>query len=460
MSRGDRIVIVGDALCDRDLDGRVERMAADAPVPVVDDVGERSRPGGAGLAATIAAADGATVTLVTALGDDAAGEAVRAALAAAGVDVIDLGLDGPTPEKVRICSDGRTLLRLDRSRRQAFSLRRPRTAAIEAISEAATLLVADYGYGVPADGELRRALAATRMRTPIVWDPHPRGPAPIPGVRLATPNRGEAARLVPEVAGEGLTAEAERARRLARRWQAGGVCITLGARGALLASAVGPPHAIPAPAAVAASDPCGAGDRFAVRAAELLGAGAPLADAVAEAVAAATRFVASGGASGTVPPAMPGRGVDDAAAVVARVRAGGGVIVATGGCFDLLHAGHVALLRGARLLGDCLIVCLNGDESVRRLKGPERPLVPAHDRAEVLRALTAVDAVAVFDESTPERLLAELRPDVFVKGGDYEASDLPEARLLASWGGETVILPYVAGRSTTGLIAEAVGRGI
>jgi rfaE bifunctional protein nucleotidyltransferase chain/domain len=133
-------------------------------------------------------------------------------------------------------------------------------------------------------------------------------------------------------------------------------------------------------------------------------------------------------------------------------------VVATGGCFDLLHAGHVRFLRQARALGDCLIVCLNNDASVRRLKGPGRPLVPEDDRAAVLSALDCVDAVVVFDEDTPEAILSRLKPDIFAKGGDYAVADLPEAELVKSWGGQTVLLPYLEGRSTTLLVSEAARR--
>jgi D-beta-D-heptose 7-phosphate kinase / D-beta-D-heptose 1-phosphate adenosyltransferase len=137
------------------------------------------------------------------------------------------------------------------------------------------------------------------------------------------------------------------------------------------------------------------------------------------------------------------------------VRARGGTVVATGGCFDLLHPGHVHTLQAARALGDCLVVCLNSDASVARLKGPGRPVVGEADRAAVLAALGCVDAVAVFDQDTPVELLRRLRPDVWVKGGDYAATELPEAKVLASWGGRAVILPFVEGRSTTRLIEEA-----
>jgi D-beta-D-heptose 7-phosphate kinase/D-beta-D-heptose 1-phosphate adenosyltransferase len=148
----------------------------------------------------------------------------------------------------------------------------------------------------------------------------------------------------------------------------------------------------------------------------------------------------------------PTRGVD---ALLERVRAAGGTVVATGGCFDLLHAGHVATLRAARGLGDCLVVCINSDDSVRRLKGPARPLVSAPDRARVLEALEFVDAVVVFDEDTPAQVLDRLRPDVWAKGGDYAGADLPEAAVLRSWGGQAVVLPYLEGHSTTALVERS-----
>ena len=133
-------------------------------------------------------------------------------------------------------------------------------------------------------------------------------------------------------------------------------------------------------------------------------------------------------------------------------------MVATGGCFDLLHSGHVATLEAARALGDFLVVCLNSDESVRRLKGPQRPLQRVEDRARVLAALRSVDAVVVFDEDTPVEALRRIRPQVWVKGGDYSGIPLPEASVLADWGGEVVTVPYVAGKSTSEIVVAAPSR--
>ncbi|PAK22260.1 D-glycero-beta-D-manno-heptose 1-phosphate adenylyltransferase, partial [Streptomyces sp. alain-838] len=251
-----------------------------------------------------------------------------------------------------------------------------------------------------------------------------------------------------------------------RRWGAASVAVTMGARGALLSYGEHP-LLVPAPAAHH-GDPCGAGDRFAATAAGLLADGTLVGEAVEAAVIAASGFVAAGGA-GTVadgaPPeaeALPRQPGEDGAGaapdprtVIARVRAAGGTVVAAGGCFDLLHAGHVGLLQTARRIGDCLIVCVNSDASVRRRKGKGRPVNPLADRARVLLALGCVDAVAVFDEDTPERLLTDLRPDIWVKGGDYTGADLPEAVLLEEWGGQAVLLPYLDGRSSTALMTRA-----
>jgi len=146
---------------------------------------------------------------------------------------------------------------------------------------------------------------------------------------------------------------------------------------------------------------------------------------------------------------------DDLEGLAARLRRSGGTVVATGGCFDLLHTGHVRLLHRARELGSALVVLLNSDESVRTLKGPSRPVMPAVDRARVLAALGCVDAVCIFDEVSPEAALQRLRPDVWVKGGDYTEEQLPEAAVVRAHGGDVVILPTVPGYSSSNLIAAA-----
>ena len=466
------LVIVGDALLDRDVLGTVTRVCPDAPVPVVDAAETRSRPGGAGLAALLAARGRRTVVLVTALADDGPGRELEALLGGAGVQVVNLGLDGPTVEKVRIRAAGQSLLRLDRggSRRPVG----PATpAALAAIDQAATVVVADYGRGVAEVPALRSALEAAAARRPVVWDPHPRGGSPIPGAWLVTPSASEATATALEVRGSDLAAHAKRAAALRTRWQARAVAVTVAERGAVCVGPDGLPMVVPPPAVVD-GDGCGAGDAFAVAAGSAFADGAVLSEVVERAVSEAAAFVAAGAAGSVLvdgsadpldltagpeqaPAADPAEG-DDALALAQRVRAAGGTVVATGGCFDILHPGHVALLRTARALGDCLIVLLNSDDSVRRLKGPDRPLQRAEDRAAVLNALGSVDAVFIFSEDTPEQALRQVRPHLFAKGGDYAGATLPEAAAMQEWDGQAVVLPYLSGRSTTNIVQEAIRR--
>jgi D-beta-D-heptose 7-phosphate kinase / D-beta-D-heptose 1-phosphate adenosyltransferase len=485
------LVVVGDALLDRDVTGRVSRISPDAPVPVFDEGEGRDRPGGAGLAAALAATGGREVLLVTAVGADGAGTRLRELLAAAGVTVLDLPYQGDTPQKVRLHAGRQVVLRLDRGSAPGRP-GEPGAAAMAALASAGTVLISDYGRGISGLTGLRRALATIAANRPVVWDPHPRGDAPVPGLRLVTPNETELPEALAGAAGSTggrrLATVAASAAAARQAWRAGAVVVTLGADGALLAQGGSTPLVVPPPVR-ASGDTCGAGDRFAASAAIALADGALVSEAVQLAVAEAARFVAAGAARAyleavraypetdergpaTVPAVI---GLDQALAVAEQTRYRGGVVVATGGCFDLLHPGHVATLQAARQLGDCLIVCLNSDRSVRELKGPDRPLVTEADRARLVAALSCVDAVAIFDETTPVALLSQLRPDVWVKGGDYYLDDsfpgdtgpsgtdsqpvLPEAQLIRGWGGQSVVVPYLDGHSTTSLIQAARAQG-
>jgi len=452
-----RVVVIGDVVLDRDLLGRTERVAPDAPVPVVDLSEVQESPGGAGLTALLCATGDVDVLLVAPVADDDAGRRLAAALAEAPDPVQLLALDhvGGTRTKTRVRVAGQSLLRLDDG---GPGTPGPVDAAAlrTALADADVVLVSDYGAGTTHDPAVRAVLAEVARRVPVVWDPHPRGGAPVPGCALVTPNHAEAAAS----AGSGAGGPDALAAALAGRWRARGVCVTTGAQGAWLGAPGSEPLFVPAPV-VSGGDPCGAGDRFAASAALSLASGAVPSEAVVAAVRDASAWVGSGGASGwreaaRAPRQAPAAAASGASAedVVARVRAAGGTVVATGGCFDVLHAGHVACLEAARRLGDALVVLINSDDSVRRLKGPGRPVNDAEDRAAVLAALDSVDAVAVFTEDDPRAALDRLRPDVWAKGGDYGGAELPEAALVRGWGGRVVLLPYLDGRSTTAILAR------
>ncbi|MFJ5229596.1 PfkB family carbohydrate kinase [Kitasatospora sp. NPDC088391] len=450
-----RLVVVGDVLLDRDLTGTADRLSPEAPVPVLSGTRETERPGGAGLAAVLATREpGWQVTLVCGLGRDEPGRRARGLLEEAGVEVIDLATGGTTPVKTRVRSAGRTLLRFDTPAGELPL--GPLPVVVRArLAEAAAVLVCDYGRGVTAHEQLRAALTAAASARPLVWDPHPNGAPPVPGTALAVPNADEALLLTGGAASCGLAGDTARAVRLLTEWPVKQVAVTRGPGGAVLV-ANREDHPLVVPARAVTGDTCGAGDRLAVTATVLLAAGRLPSHAVAAAVDAATGYVEAGGpACLTVRPRREGTGPLQLAA---RVRARGGTLVATGGCFDLLHAGHLALLEQAGRLGDALVVCINSDDSVRRLKGPDRPAVGQRERAALLEALDRVDGVIVFDETTPEKVLAELRPDIWVKGGDYAGRRIPEADLVESWGGEVVIVPYLDGHSTSTRIDRLVRR--
>ncbi|MEV0277854.1 PfkB family carbohydrate kinase [Streptomyces sp. NPDC050610] len=469
------LVVVGDAFLDRDHHGRVERVASDEPALVVTGGTTHMRPGGAALAAVLSARQGNPVTLVTALGQDAVGGRLRTLLDAARVEVVDLGLDGPTAVKTRIRTAGRTLLILDEhdvcppvGRAGETAL----TSARRALTAADGVLVSDYGRGVTAHPGLRTALAEAAQRSPLVWDPHPRGEAPVPHTAVVTPNSREARAVGSLANSDTLSDDVEAARAVWHAWGPVPVALTRHEHGALLLTdAELPPLVVPTKVAAGRkADPCGAGDFFAGHLAAILARGRLPSEAVTSAVWAASAYVAAGGpgalehppeestpmteASGTEPAAAVHGAVELAAAVHAR----GGTVVAAGGCFDLLHVGHIQLLEQARQLGDCLIVCLNSDDSLSRLKGPSRPIVPAAQRALVLEALACVDAVLVFAEDTPEAAVRALRPAIWVKGGDYSGMEIPEKELVDSLGGRTVVVPFVAGWSTSSLIESARTR--
>ena len=468
-----RITVVGDVLLDVDINGAATRLSPDAPVPVVDVADVRRRAGGAGLVATVLAQDGHDVALVTAVSDDDGASHIRRALA--GVSVLAGVPLAPTPTKTRVRIGTHPMVRFDEGCAPA-PVPSSTKEMLSAIATADAIVVADYGRGITANTDIRAALSEATQRVPVVWDPHPAGAEPVEGVAVVTPNLAEA--LASAKAG-GLepsrTGAQEAGRYLLEKWGSAAVLVTRGEDGALLMSADDAAQGIPAPK-TNVSDPCGAGDRLAGSLAVHLGLGLDLTQAATRAVEDASAFLAAGGAAAlaAVTEAPEARPAPDASPVVElkglelvdagdlhpdgiqlahAVRTKGGTVVATGGCFDLLHAGHARTLAAARSMGDCLIVCLNSDESVRRLKGAHRPIVSVEDRAELLLALECVDAVVIFGEDTPEACLTRIQPDIWVKGGDYTPEELPEARLVAGWGGRCVTVPFHPARSTSGLAA-------
>jgi rfaE bifunctional protein nucleotidyltransferase chain/domain len=336
------------------------------------------------------------------------------------------------------------LLRLDPGVRSSSAGAFP-AAGLEDLDRRDAVLVSDYGGEVART--IDRELLHPRPRRPVVWDPHRSGAVPVAGA-VVTPNLDEAVAWAgTEAERDAVTTATRAAAVLADRWRPLAQCITLGRDGALVIDGQG--SLVRGAAAGPVTDPCGAGDRFAATLTLGLASGLRVIDATEAAVADATAFVRDGHDGWIESPSSWPQALD------ATDTPGRPTVVATSGCFDLLHAGHIRMLTMARALGDRLVVFLNDDGSVARTKGAGRPLVPVGERAELLRALSVVDEVYIFGEDTPVRALREVRPDVFVKGGDYRDVEIPEARAIEAWGGRVVILPYEAGRSTTELIARS-----
>jgi rfaE bifunctional protein nucleotidyltransferase chain/domain/rfaE bifunctional protein kinase chain/domain len=453
-TRRRRVVVVGDTLCDCDWTGEVNRVSPEAPVPVLSAVSRVWSPGGAGLAATLAAADGCTVTLVTAIGHDEPGQRIRADLAAAGVELIELPTPDPTPMKIRLRAREQTMMMIDDCALPSPTGEPPPEAAT-ALAEADGVLVADYGRGVATQPRLRALLVSAARRIPVIWDPHRRGPAPVHHVSVVVPNHEEAAQLDGAATASGtIEDDIRRARNLRSRWRCQQVVVTRGGDGAVLVGSDTGPAQIFAPPRREYGDSRGAGDRFAVTLLEELIRTRVVSRSVQRAVAHAAEYVAGHHISDQRRGHDTVRG-SDGVALAERVRLTGGRVVATGGCFDILHDGHRRLLQAASAMGDCLLVLINSDASVARLKGPNRPLIPQDQRAALLEAFGCVDAVLIFDEDTPTELLDRIRPHLWVKGGDYEGTDLPETAIVERHGGQVVCGPYTDGVSTSELLARA-----
>ncbi|HEV2778909.1 MAG TPA: D-glycero-beta-D-manno-heptose 1-phosphate adenylyltransferase [Actinophytocola sp.] len=460
--RRPRIVVIGDAILDEWLSGRANRLCREAPAPVVDVARRTVAPGGAANTAVNLAALGADVRLVTAVGDDEGGRELVAELESAGVrtDGVTLEPGRRTVAKRRIVAAEQVMLRVDEGDHHPL----PAAEVRAALSDCDAVVLCDYGLGA-LDGGLLETLMPVRDDIPLlVVDAHrvDRWRALRPD--LVTPNAEEAAALLddplPAEPGKRASFLAVRGDRLREATGAGTVVVTIDRDGAILLPEGEPTYrtwADPAPD----SQTTGAGDTFcaALTVARCCGLSWTLSVELAQAAAdvvvhrPGTAVCTVGGLTERL-ASFHGAALDapQLAAVVREHRAAGRRIVFTNGCFDVVHRGHVAYLNQAKALGDVLVVAINSDASVAKLKGPGRPVNTAADRAAVLAALSCVDHVTVFDERKPVELLRLLRPEIYAKGGDYTPEMLAETGVVRAYGGEVKILDYVPDHSTSAVI--------
>ena len=464
------IWVVGDLMIDEYVSGAVERISPEAPVPVVRAQGSEHRLGGAANVARQIATLGARVSVAGICGEDAAAEQLLRLCAGAGIDTrAVLRLPGRhTTRKLRVVSHSQQLLRLDWEDVQ------PCTAEVSAqlLTQLAAsdppdaIILSDYAKGVLTP-ETIAGIRGARGAVPLVVDPKHRDFARYRGATTVTPNLHElevAAGCSLDVAD--LAGIAAAARTLMASAGLESMVVTLGNHGMLVVPAAGAETAVPA-MRHDVYDVTGAGDTAIAVLTLALAARAPLMQAAQLANAAAGVSVTQVGAV-----AVSAASIRDAlaahpdgkllsrhelAARAATWRTEGKRIVVTNGCFDLLHAGHLALLSQAAKQGDVLVLAINSDASVRRLKGSERPLVPQAERAALLAALTFVDAVTIFEEDTPLQVLEAVRPHVLVKGGDYQPSEVVGRELVEAAGGRVVIVPLTPERSTSSLVARIRG---
>ena len=465
-----RVAVLGDLILDRYVAGHAARLSPEAPIPVLRPSARHAVLGGAANVAANIAALGAEVTLIGLVGPDPGAAELRRLLAARPLirPVLIERAERVTSVKTRFLSGAHQLLRLDEEQTDPAGPEATAAlcAAIEAaLAEATVLVLSDYAKGVLSDPVLAHALeAAARAGRQVVADPKRADFRAYRGVSVLTPNEAElaaaAGRPLPD---DAAVAEAAAAALAATEGTA--VLVTRSERGMALLGRDGPALFLPARAREVA-DVSGAGDTVVATLAAALGAGATLAEAARLANLAAGLAVAKRGTATVAAAELLGAlhledvlaeedkivaGPDAAARVVAW-RALGLRVGFANGCFDLIHPGHVRLLREARAACDRLVVALNSDASVRRLKGPTRPVQSEAARATVMASLAPVDLVTSFDEDTPLALIRALRPDVLVKGSDYTLDQVVGGDLVTGWGGRVLLVDLAEGHSTSATI--------
>ncbi|MGB3809067.1 MAG: D-glycero-beta-D-manno-heptose-7-phosphate kinase [Parvibaculum sp.] len=465
--RDTRILCVGDVMLDRYVYGDVERVSPEAPIPVLKVNEERAMLGGAGNVVRNLAALGARVSFISVVGPDEAGAEIADMLNALPQTQARLVTEATrrSTVKTRYVAMNQQMLRADHETVAPLSLARQEELLghIRALLPASQVLVlSDYGKGVLTAAVCRAAIEEARdLGIPVVVDPKGRNYARYRGASVITPNRRELAEATGHIlADEGSIVAA--ARELTEQCGISSVLVTRSQEGMSVIVDDGTVTHLPAEAREV-FDVSGAGDTVVSTLAAALAAGLPLVDAAGLANAAAGLVVGKVGTAVVYRDELAAKlrerkftSIDQKVAtqhgaqdITAAWRRRGLRVGFTNGCFDLLHPGHVALLAQARSLCDRLVVGLNSDASVTRLKGPTRPIQPDVARATVLGSMSNVDLVVLFEEDTPRELIEMLRPDVLIKGGDYTVETIVGADFVQSYGGRVEIIDLVPGFSTT-----------
>jgi D-beta-D-heptose 7-phosphate kinase/D-beta-D-heptose 1-phosphate adenosyltransferase len=456
------ILVIGDVMLDRYWHGGTSRVSPEAPVPVVKVTNVEDRPGGAGNVALNIAALGAGASLIATIGYDEAGGVLQSRLKAAGIHTdFQVSADKPTITKLRVVSRHQQLLRMD------FEQRFETADSSEFVEKARALVphmdalvLSDYAKGSLQDCQALIELARSAS-VPVLVDPKGSEFARYRGATLLTPNFAEFESVVGRCYSEQDVVEKGAA--LMQELDLQALLITRGESGMTLLRPGQTEMHLPARAREV-FDVTGAGDTVIAVLAAVIGAGQSIPEAIALANLAAGIVVAKLGTATVSAPELrramqseqgSERGVvseEQLLIAIEDARASGERIVFTNGCFDIIHAGHVGYLEEARRQGHRLVVAVNSDASIKRIKGDGRPINPADRRMAVLAGLESVDWVLSFDEDTPERLLQSIKPDVLVKGGDYRIDQIVGSEIVKGYGGKVKILGYVESCSTTAIV--------
>lgn len=467
---GIKVLVIGEAMLDCYLEGSTGRICREAPVPVVSLENRTDAPGGAANTAVNVRCLSGDVIFLSVIGDDHEGEILRGCLEKQRVstDYLLVQPQRQTLTKNRVIAAGQMLVRFDQGHTEAISPEIEQQLINQLIKfwpQCEAIIVSDYGYGILTPRIIDQ-ISKLQRRQPrvLVADAKSLPTYKNVGITACKPNFEETKQLLGVTLFDNDAPRAEviakNADRLLDITGAKMVAVTLDTEGAMLLEQHHPPYrtyAQPSPNSRAA----GAGDTFVSALTLALAAKVSNPTAIEIASAAAAVVVAKDGTSSCSDIelqdyfAADGRYVHALSWLTVRVEMNkrqNKKIVFTNGCFDILHRGHIAFLNQAKALGDLLIVAVNSDDSVRRLKGEGRPINSLEDRVQVLEALSCIDYLIAFDEDTADHLIEAIRPDVFVKGGDYTADMIAEAALVKQYGGSVEILPYLPDRSTSNII--------
>lgn len=469
------VLVIGEAILDSYLRGHTDRLCEEAPVPVVSDIERWDVPGGAANTAVNIQSLGGNAHFLSVIGDDAEGQRLKTVLKNSGISSMELlTAEGrETLAKHRVIGSVQMLVRFDQGTTttlagedEQFLIERLK----KRFRQADAVVISDYGYGT-CTPQLVQTLTQLQAEAPrvLVVDSKNLSKYQQVGVTAVKPNYREAASLLglprkSDLQGriEQISAQGDRVLEMTGARIA---AVTLDQDGALIFERGRPLYRTYAPS-VSQVHAAGAGDTFVAALTLAITNGRDVPEAAELASAASAVAVTKKGTAACSSDDLKGYLFSDQKRIDSRSRlealvnyyqGRGQQIVFTNGCFDILHRGHITYLSRAKALGDVLVVGLNSDKSIRQLKGPERPINRWEDRAQVLAALSCVDHVVGFDETRPDNLIRKVRPDVFVKGGDYSREMLPEAPLVEELGGTVQILPYVEDYSTTGLVEQIRG---